>query len=60
MEEHDRIVTEVLKRSAANGLAISQDKYFWSTSRVNFLGYIISEEGIKITQDKVQYIRDWE
>jgi hypothetical protein len=25
-EEHDRIVTEVLKRLAANGLAISQDK----------------------------------
>jgi hypothetical protein len=31
-EEHNYIVTEVLKRLAANGLAISQDNCFWSTS----------------------------
>jgi hypothetical protein len=31
-EEHDRIVMEVLKRLAENGLAISQDKCFWSTN----------------------------
>jgi hypothetical protein len=60
MEEHDRIVIEVLQCLAANGLAISQDKCFWSTSRVDFLGYVISEEGIEMAQDKVQCIRDWE
>jgi hypothetical protein len=47
-EEHDYIVTEVLKCLTANGLAISQDKCFWSTTRVNFLGYVISKDGIKI------------
>jgi hypothetical protein len=31
-EEHDCIVTEVLKCLAANGLAISQDECFWSTT----------------------------
>jgi hypothetical protein len=31
-EEHDRIITEVLKHLAENGLAISQDKCFWSTN----------------------------
>jgi hypothetical protein len=60
VEEHDCIVMEVLKRLAANGLAISQDKCFWLTSRVDFLGYVISEEGIEMAQDKVQCIRDWE
>jgi hypothetical protein len=59
-EEHDRIVTEVLKCLAANGLAISQDKCFWSTNRVDFLGYVISKDGIEMAQDKVQCIRDWE
>jgi hypothetical protein len=59
-EEHDRIVTEVLKCRAENGLAISQDKCFWSTPRVDFLGYVISKDGIEIAQDKVQCIRDWE
>jgi hypothetical protein len=60
VEEHDCIITEVLKHLAANGLAISQDKCFWLTSRVDFLGYVISEEGIEMAQDKVQCIRDWE
>jgi hypothetical protein len=59
-EEHDRIVTEVLKRLAENGLAISQDKYFWSTTRVDFLVYVISKDGIEMAQDKVQCIWDWE
>jgi hypothetical protein len=31
-EEHDHIVTEVLKPLIANRLAISQDKCFWSTT----------------------------
>jgi hypothetical protein len=60
VEEHDRIVTEVLKYLPANGLGISQDKCFWSTSRVDFIRYVISKEGIEMAQDKVQYIRDWE
>jgi hypothetical protein len=59
-EEHDRIVTEVLKCLAENGLAISQDKCFWSTTRVDFLGYVISNTGIEMAQDKVQCIQDWE
>jgi hypothetical protein len=59
-EEHDRIVTEVLKHLAANGQAILQDKCFWSTTQVDFLRYVISKDGIKMAQDKVQCIWDWE
>jgi hypothetical protein len=60
MEEHDCIIMEVLKCLAANRLAISQDKCFWLTSRVDFFGYVIAKEGIEMAQDKVQCIRDWE
>jgi hypothetical protein len=59
-EEYDGIITEVLKCLAINGLAISQDKCFWSTTRVDFLGYVISKDSIEMAQDKVQCIRDWE
>jgi hypothetical protein len=55
-EEHARIITEVLKLLTANGLAILQDKCFWSTTQVDFLGYVISKDGIEIAQDKVQCI----
>jgi hypothetical protein len=58
IEEHDCIIMEVLKCLAANGLAISQDKCFWLTSRVDFLGYVIAKEGIEMAQDKVQCIWD--
>jgi hypothetical protein len=47
-EEHDHIVTKVLKCLTANGVAISQDKCFWSTTRVDFLGYVISKDGIEM------------
>jgi hypothetical protein len=59
-EEHDHIITEVLKCLAESGLAILQDKCFWSTTRVDFLGYVISKDGIEMAQDTVQCIRDWE
>jgi hypothetical protein len=55
-EEHNLIITEVLRYLAANGLAISQDKCFWSTTRVDFLGYVISKSSIEIAQYKVQCI----
>jgi hypothetical protein len=59
-KEHNHIITEVLKYLIANGLAISQDKCFWSTTQVNFLGYVILKDGIEMAQDKVQCIRQWE
>jgi hypothetical protein len=59
-EKHDCIVNKVLERLAKNRLAISQDKCFWSTTRVDFLGYVISKDGIVMAQDKVQCIREWE
>jgi hypothetical protein len=59
-EEYDQIITEVLKYLAANGLAISQDKCFWTTTRVDFLRYVISNNSIEMAQDKVQCIWDWE
>jgi hypothetical protein len=53
VEEYDNIVVEVLKYLEANGLAISEDKCFWLIAQVNFLGYVISKEGIKIALDQV-------
>jgi hypothetical protein len=59
-EEHDHIITKVLKCLTPNRLAILQDKCFWSTTQVDFLGYAISKDGIEMAQDKVQCIQDWE
>jgi hypothetical protein len=59
-EEHDELVKEVLKRLEENGLVISPEKCVWVRNRVEFLGYIISEEGIEMAKDKVETILVWE
>jgi hypothetical protein len=52
-EEHDKLVKEVLKRLEENGLVISPEKCVWASNKVEFLGYIISEDGIEMAKDKV-------
>jgi len=58
-EGHDRMVKEVLKRLQNNGLAISPEKCVWKATEVEFLGYVIGRNGIRVLDDKVQAILDW-
>jgi len=58
-EEHDRIVREALKRLQENGLAVSPEKCVWRVQEVEFLGYIIGRNGIRMSSDKVQAILEW-
>jgi hypothetical protein len=58
-EEHDGIVKEVLQRLRVNRLAISADKCAWRQSEVEFLGYVIGREGIKMSEEKVKGVLEW-
>jgi len=59
IEEHNKIVCEVLKRLQVNKLAVSPEKCEWRKEEVEFLGYLIGREGIKMSQEKVQAVLDW-
>jgi hypothetical protein len=59
-EEHDRLVEEVLKWLSQNDLVISAEKCTWSTQRVEFLGYVITPEGMEMANDKVETIQSWQ
>ena len=59
IEEHQKMVKEVLSRLHANGLAVSLEKCEWNQPKVEFLGYIISQEGIGMAEDKIRSILDW-
>jgi hypothetical protein len=59
-EKHDELIREVLKRFEENGLVISPEKCVWGRNKVEFLGYIISEEGIEMAKDKVETVLVWE
>jgi len=58
-EEHDRLVQEVLRRLQENGLAVSLEKCVWKAQEVEFLGYMIGRDGIKMSNEKVEAVLSW-
>ena len=55
-KEHQEIVSEVLKRLNDNGMAISLDKCVWEADKVEYLGYLVSEQGLLPLPKKVEAI----
>jgi len=58
-EEHDRLVKNVLGKLQENGLAVSAEKCVWKTHEVEFLGYVIGRDGIKMAKEKVEAVLEW-
>jgi len=56
---HVHIVTSVLRHFQENGLAVAPEKCEWHTSKVEFLRYIISADGVSMAEDKVQTLLEW-
>ena len=58
-EEHDKIMLEVLWRLEANDLFVKPEKCHFRVKEVDFLGMIVSCDGIKIDPSKVSAISKW-
>jgi hypothetical protein len=58
-EEHCETVREVLRRLRENRLLAKPEKCHFSVTSVEFLGYIISDEGVAVTPEKARDIIDW-
>lgn len=59
IQEHDRVVLEVLRRLKKNGLAINPKKCTWAVEEIEYLGYIISAHGIQMSKEKVDCVLNW-
>ena len=59
IEEHDRLVLDMLKFLRRNNLIITPEKCKWYVQEIKFLGYIISSSGIKIFKNKTNAIENW-
>ncbi len=57
--EHCEHVHEVLCRLRANGLYCKGSKCKFHQNSVEYLGYILSLEGLRMSEDKVKAILDW-
>ena len=53
------MVKEVPRRLDRAGLSINAKKRQWHSSKVEFLEYIIFEEGSTISVEKVQVVKHW-
>ena len=58
IKEYNRLILDVLKRLQRNNLAIAPQKCKWCVQEIEFLGYIISPQGIKIFKDKTDAIEN--
>ena len=59
IEEHHIQVKKVLKRLLENDLVVKLEKCEFDKSETTFLGYVISEDGLKIDNEKVKAILEW-
>ncbi len=59
IHEHERIVKKVLQRLEDNDLFAKPEKCTFSVQEVEFLGMIVSRDGIKMDDAKVQAIKEW-
>ncbi|MBW0489685.1 hypothetical protein O181_029400 [Austropuccinia psidii MF-1] len=58
-EKHVNHVSTVLSRFRANTLFSKASKCLFHVSSVEYLGYVVSSEGLKMDQAKVQQILNW-
>ena len=59
IQEHERIVKRVLKHLEEHDLFAKPEKCTFSIKEVEFLGMIVSREGIKMDDSKVKAIKEW-
>ena len=58
-EDHIALTKKVLELLQEHQLALSPEKCEWHMSKVNFLGYIISENSIEMDQEKIKTVLEW-
>ena len=59
-EEHDRVVLKVLRQLRDNDLFVKPEKCCFRVTEIDFLGMIVSCDGIKMDPEKVNTILKWQ
>ena len=59
-EDHADHVLQVLRRLHKRGLQVDIDKCEFNTTKVKYLGMIVTTNGIEIDTEKVEAIQKWE
>jgi hypothetical protein len=54
-----RHIQQVLSTLQKNKLYANLEKLSFGMNKVQYLGYIVDENGVHVDPDKIQVIRDW-
>ena len=57
-DDHMQQLMEVLTRLEKNNLQVNPLKSFWAKDKVDYLGFVITRDGIMLQAKKIQGIRD--
>ena len=58
-EEHTVLVQKVLEKLKKANLCVAINKSRFHVKKVEYLGYIISDEGIELSPEKVKAVENW-
>jgi hypothetical protein len=58
-EDHVRHVDKVLQLLKEQQLYVEPSKCFFGLKEVEYLGYIVSHEGVKVDPNKIKAMMDW-
>ena len=58
-EDHKRHIAEVLDRLRAHQLYAKVSKCEFGKSKVEFLGHVVSNDGVAVDQKKIEAIQSW-
>ncbi len=59
LEEHRAVTKEVLRILAENNLSLRPEKCEWERTKMEYLGVVISEDGVEMDAGKVEAVRAW-
>ena len=58
-EEHEKQVRKVMERLRTFGLYAKLSKCTFSTDTIEYLGFMVTPEGIRMEEDRIRTIREW-
>lgn len=59
LEEHEKLLTQVFQILMENQLYIKQSKCFFAQTKLEYLGHVISAEGVATDPSKIHAIQAW-
>jgi len=59
LEDHRKYVRAILRRVKETGLTLKASKCEFHTTEIEYLGYVISPQGLRMDEEKIRMIKEW-